>query len=96
MGSLNSKSKIKNRKNTEEKTCFKNENNLEDSNINYNYGDIIFIPLILDQIFQFINDDDKKNLYFCNKKFYQLYCNQITKLKMEKYANISIVKNIKI
>ena len=78
MGGTNNKSKKTNSETTE------NENNSDYSNNNQNFGDIIFIPLILDQIFQFIDDTDKKNLYFCNKKSYQLYCNQITKLKIEK------------
>ena len=76
MGGLNNKSNIKDNKN-----CFENKNNLEYSN-NDNYGNIIFIPLILDQLFQFLDDYDKKNLYLCNKKLYQLYCNQIVKLKI--------------
>ena len=86
MGSLINKSNIKDNKN-----CFENENNLEYSN-NDNYGNIIFIPLIFVQIFQFFDDYDKKNLFLCNKKFYQLYCNQITKLKIFDNINKSKVK----
>ena len=78
MGGLNNKSNKKNLK----KTDFKNENNLEYSN--NNYGDIIFIPLIFDQIIKFIDNTDKMNLSLCNKKSYKLYCNQIIKLKIEK------------
>ena len=78
MGGLNNKSNKKNLK----KKDFKNENNLEYSN--NNYGDIIFIPLIFDQIIKFIDNTDKMNLSLCNKKSYKLYCNQIIKLKIEK------------
>ena len=86
MGGLNNKSNIKDNKN-----CFENENNLEYSN-NDNYGNIIFIPLIFVQIFQFLDDYDKKNLFLCNKKFYQLYCNQITELIIYDKVNKSKVK----
>ena len=86
MGGLNNKSNIKDNKN-----CFENENNLLNSD-NNNYGNIIFIPLILDQIIQFLDDYDKKNLYLCNKKFYQLYCNQITDLIIFDKVNKSKVK----
>ena len=62
-----------------------NKSNKKDLKKNENnYGDIIFIPLIFDQIIKFIDNTDKMNLYFCNKKSYKLYCNQITKLKIEK------------
>ena len=86
MGGLNNKSNIKDNKN-----CFENENNLLNSD-NNNYGNIIFIPLILDQIIQFLDDYDKKNLYLCNKKFYQLYCNQIIELIIYDKVNKSKVK----
>ena len=84
MGGLNNKSKLKDIKHTSE---VKNGFNLEYSYKN-NFEEIIFIPLILDQILQFINDNDKQNLFLCNKKFYQLYCNQITKIQIY-YKNIN-------
>ena len=84
MGGLNNKSNKKDLK--------KNENNLKYSN--NNYGDIIFIPLIFDQIIKFIDNTDKMNLYLCNKKSYKLYCNQITKLKIEKKAKQSQIINV--
>ena len=88
MGGLNNKSNKKYLK----KKDFKNENNLEYSN--NNYGDIIFIPLIFDQIIKFIDNTDKMNLSLCNKKAYKLYCNQITKLKFEKKAEKSEIINV--
>ena len=90
MGSVNNKS---NKIDNKETSDIDNKNISDNSKYDYNFGDIIFIPLILDQIFQFIDDNDKNNLYFCNKKSYQLYCDQITKLKINKKVKKSeIVK----
>ena len=65
----------------------KKENIKEIKNFDYNYQDVLCIPLILDLISQFIDIDDKKNLSFCNKKLYQLYCSQIRKIKIHKIRN---------
>ena len=91
MGGTNNKS---NKEFNEEKTNFKDRTNSKYSNNNYNYGDIIFILLIFDQIFQFIDDTDKKDLFFCNKKSYQLYCNYVTKLKIDKNAKKLKIVNV--
>ena len=89
MGGLNNKQNIKGNKNN---NSFENDFNLEYSNNNHDFGDIIFIPLIMEQIFQFIDEYNKKNVYLCNKKFYQLYCNKIKKLKIFENVNKSRVK----
>ena len=65
-------------------------------NIQYNFKNVLSIPLILDQIFKFIEKDDIKCLSLCSKKIYQLYCNQIKKLKIKEEVEISNVLNIKI
>ena len=62
----------------------------------YNFKNVLSIPLILDQIFKFIEKDDIKCLSLCSKKIYQLYCNQIKKLKIKEEVEISNGSNIKI
>ena len=62
----------------------------------YNFKNVLSIPLILAQIFKFIEKDDIKCLSLCSKKIYQLYCNQIKKLKIKEEVEISNVSNIKI
>ncbi len=63
----------------------KSMNNIESkySNNEYNFKNLFSIPLILDQIFQFMEKDDKKCLSMCSKKLYQLYCKQVKKLKIK-------------
>ena len=62
---------------------------LKSFNENYNFENALSIPLILNQICQFLNKDNIKFLSLCNKKIYLLYCNQIKKLKINKEAQIS-------
>ena len=65
------------------------------SNNQYNFRNVFDIPLILNQIFQFMEKDDIKCLSMCCKKIYELYCNQIKKLKIEKNIEAFIFSNIK-
>ena len=53
------------------------------SNNQYNFKNVFAIPLLLDQIFQFMEKDDIKCLSLCSKKIYQLYCKQVKKLKIK-------------
>ena len=50
---------------------------------------VLSIPIILNQIFIFMDKENIKSLSLCNKKIYQSYCNQIKHLKINKYAEIS-------
>ena len=54
------------------------------SNNQYNFKNVLSIPLILDQIYKFLTKDNIKNLSLCSKKLYQLYCEQVKKLKIKK------------
>ena len=69
--------------------------------LNYQYGNydfkmVLSIPLILEQICNFIEKKDIKNLSLCNKKIYQLYCDNIKSLKINKDIKISnIIKLLK-
>ena len=53
-------------------------------NHQYNFKNVLSIPLILDQIFQFMEKADIKWLSLCSKKLYELYCIQIKKIKLKK------------
>ena len=63
-------------------------------NENYNIENVLSIPLILNQICQFLNKDNIKLLSLCNKNIYLLYCNQIKKLKVNKEAHIYNLQKI--
>ena len=65
------------------------------SNNQYNFKNVLAIPIILDQIFKFLEKDDIKCLSLCSKKIYQLFCNQIKKIKIKEDVEISNVSNIK-
>ena len=65
---------------------------LKDSNINNCFKNDLSIPLIFNQIFQFLDKDNIKWLTLCNKKIYQLYCNLIKKIKIDKKADILNIK----
>ena len=54
------------------------------SNNQYNFKNIFEIPLILKQIFQFMEKDDIKSLSLCTRKIYQLHCEQVKKLEITK------------
>ena len=74
-----------------------NENLVQDlkySKNQYNFKNVLSIPLILDQIFKFLEKDDIKCLSLCFIKMYQLYCNQIKKLKIKESAEISHISSI--
>jgi len=64
------------------------------SNNNFNFEKILSIPFILNQIFQFLDKDNKKCLSICNKKIYKLYCNQVKKLQINYKADILNLKII--
>ena len=67
------------------------------SNNQYNFKNVLAIQIILDQIFKFIEKDEIKCLSLCSKKIYQLFCNQIKKLKkMLKYQMYQILSLINI
>ena len=63
-------------------------------NNQYNFKNVFEIPLILNQIFQFMEKDDIKGLS-CNKKIYQLYCEQVKKLKIKEKIEKSNISNFK-
>ena len=65
------------------------------SNNQYNYKNVLEIPLILNQIFQFMEKDDIKALSLGAKKIYQLYCEQVKKLKIKEDIEESNIRNIK-
>ena len=59
----------------------------------YCFNNIISIPLITNQIFQFLDKDEAKCLSLCNKKIYQIYCKQVKNLKITSLYNKKIYKN---
>ena len=65
-----------------------NNNELKYFDKNYSFKKALSVPLILNQIFQFLNKDEVKCLSLCNKKIYQLYCNQVKKLKINEEAKM--------
>ena len=71
------------------------------SNNQYNLKNVFEIKLILNQIFQFMEKDDIKDLSLGAKKIYKLYCEQVKKLTIKKilknqiYQILSLI-NIKI
>ena len=65
------------------------------SNNQYNFKNVLAVPIILDQIFKFIEKDDIKCLSLCSKKIYQLFCIQIKKLKIKEDIKTSNISNIK-
>ena len=71
------------------------DQNRESKYYQYNYKNVFEIPLILNQIFQFMEKDDIKGLSFCTKKTYQLYCEQVKKLKIKEDIEESNISNIK-
>ena len=50
----------------------------------FDYYNVLRIPLILNQIFQFMNKYDIKNFCLCNKHIYQIYSDQNKKLKINR------------
>ena len=68
---------------------------LKYSNNQYNFKNVLSIPLILEQIYKFLENDDIRCLSLCYKKIYELYCNQIKKIKLKEDIEISKVSNIK-
>ena len=68
---------------------------LKYTNHQYNFKNVLSIPLILHIIFEFTEKDDIKCLSLCFKKIYQFYCNQIKKLKINKDIKESDISNIK-
>ena len=65
------------------------------SNDRCDFKNIFEIPLILKQIFQFMEKDDIKGFSLCNKKIYQLYCEQVKKLTIKKNIEESNISSIK-
>ena len=68
-----------------------NHNNEESKyyNSNYRYENIFFITLILNHILQYLDKNNLKCFYLINKKIYQIYCNQVKKVKINNEAKIS-------
>ena len=85
MGLIKSKNKEYLDQNRESK-CYNNQ---------YNFKNVLEIPLILNQIFQFMETDDIKGLSLCNKKIHQFYCEQVKKLKIKEDIEESNISNIK-
>ena len=73
-----------------------NNKNLKYSKNQYNFKNVLSILLILEKIFQFMEKDDKICLSLCHKKIYQLYCNQIKRLKIKEDFEISNISDIKL
>ena len=72
---------------------FNNIKELKYNNNQYNYKNVLNIPLILNQLLKFMNNKDTKCLSLCSKDIYQLYCNQIKKLKLkEDITELEIIK----
>ena len=67
---------------------------LKSSNNQYNFKNVLSIPLILDQIYKFLTKDNIRSLSLCSKKLYQLYCNQIKTLKIKEVIEITKVSHI--
>ena len=63
---------------------YHNKEELKYFNKNYNFNNALSIELILNKIFQFLGKDKIKCLSLCNKKIYQIYCDQVKKLKINK------------
>ena len=61
----------------------------------YNFKNVLEIPLILNQIYQFMEKDDIKGLSLCTKKAYELYCELVKKLKIKEHIEESNITNIK-
>ena len=59
---------------------------------NYCFDKVLSIPLILNQIFGFLDRDSIKYLSLSNKKIYEIYCNQVNILKIKKEAEISNIE----
>ena len=55
-------------------------------NENYSFNNALHVPLILNQIFQFLDKDKAKCLSLCDKDIYQKYCKQVEKLKIKEEA----------
>ena len=59
------------------------------------YLKVLFTPLILDQIFQFLEKDDKVYFSLCSKKAFNICCNKISKIKIEENLKyLSVLNNI--
>ena len=68
---------------------------LKYSNNQYNFKNVLAIPLLLDKIFKFMEKEDIKCLSLCCKKIYHLYCSQIKKLKIKEDIEASNISKIK-
>ena len=71
--------------NNEEMTNFK---------IDFSFENVLTVPLILNQIFLFLDKGNIKCLSLCNKKIYKFYCNQIKELKINKGGETNLKKLI--
>jgi len=60
-----------------------NNEELKSSVNKCNFKNILSIPLIINQINQFLDKDNENCLYLCSKNIYQIYCNQIKKLTLK-------------
>ena len=59
------------------------------------YLKVLQVPLILDQIFQFLDKDDKTCLSLCSKATYKLCCEQISKIEIKgNIKDLSVLNNI--
>ena len=60
---------------TNKKVDLTQNRELKYSNNQYNFKNVLSIPLILDQTLKFMEKEDIKCLSLCCKKIYHLYCN---------------------
>ncbi len=67
---------------------------LIDEEINF-YLKVLRVPLILDQIFQFLEKDDKVCFSLCSKTTHNICCNKISKIEIKKnIKDLSVLNNI--
>ena len=53
----------------------------------YSFENALSVPLILNQIAQFLDKVNINQLTLCNRKIYKIYCNLVKKIKIEKEAD---------
>ena len=66
-----------------------NNKELKYLNKNYSFNNALSTPLILNQIFQFLDKEKVKSLSLCNKKIYQIYFSQVKNVQIKKKDDIA-------
>ena len=62
---------------------------------NINFKKVLSIPIILNQILQFAEEDDIKSLKMCFKRIYKLFYEQVAKLKLNEDIEEINISNIR-